>query len=61
MQSTTDLMVVETEDDRYLGTLDVKGKQVTIRTGLQGRPKVLDLADVLDVTPAAGHPDVVMA
>lgn len=52
------LMVVETEDNVYLGTLDVNDGQVTIRTGMTGRPPVIAVEDVLEVTPAERHPDV---
>lgn len=61
LTSTTRLMVVETiEDERWLGALDVKGSTVTIMTGLRGRPKVLNLAEIVDVTAADKHPDVEM-
>jgi hypothetical protein len=61
VQSTNDLMVVETEDDIFLGTLEVNGETVKVKTGLPGRPTILRLDDIEDLTPAIDHPDVVMA
>jgi hypothetical protein len=58
LESTTDLMVVETEEDIFIGALDVDGDEVTIKTGLVGRPKVLHVGEIDAVTPAAEHPDV---
>lgn len=51
-----DLVVVETDDDHYLGTAEVRGGQLIVRNGFVGRPVLLDLADVQCVIPASEHP-----
>ena len=52
-------VVVETVDDAYLGTLDVIDRShVMVRTGLVGRPAVVAVDDVVEITLAADHPDV---
>ena len=53
------LHVVETWDGAaYLGTVSSQGRMVTIRSGLVGRPVVLDVDDIAQTSPAEGHPDV---
>jgi hypothetical protein len=52
------LMVVETEDNVWLGTVKREGETLTIYTGFAGRPKVLHLDEVECMTPADEHPDV---
>jgi hypothetical protein len=61
LRTTDDLLVIETEDDIFLGAVFVKGNKVTLRTGYRGRPKVLDLDEIESVTLASEHPDVVAA
>lgn len=55
-------MVVETEDDAMLGTVEVRStgrtSVVIVRSGYVGRPVMLDADEVLRVTPAVEHPDV---
>lgn len=54
------LFVLETDDDRWLGTLTVEGDYVTISTGLQGRPpKSIPILDIDSLYLAEKHPDVV--
>ena len=49
------LVVVETEDDHYLGTAEVRGGYSIVRNGYVGRPVHLNLADVQRITPATEH------
>ena len=51
-------VVVETEDDWYLGTIRVSAGMATIYTGRTGRPPVLDMEDIESVTPVEEHPHV---
>jgi hypothetical protein len=39
-------VVVEREDDLFLGTAQIDGQNVIIHSGLQGRPAVLSLWDI---------------
>ena len=55
-----ELVVIETYDDIYLGVPHVHEGQVAIGTGYRGRPVVLPLEEVIDVTKAMSHPDVVL-
>lgn len=55
------LMVIETDNNAYLGVPDIQNDWVIVRTGLRGRPVVLHEYDIVSCTPAVGHPDVVMA
>lgn len=55
------LVVVETEDNHYIGVADVSWTGITVRTGLPGHPVTIPLFAVEDVTPAAEHPLVVGA
>ena len=52
------IVVVETEDDRFLGSAEVVGEQLVIRSGFVGRPLVVDLAEVERITLVDDHPDV---
>ena len=53
-----EVVVVETEDDAYLGTAEVQDGHLVVRSGHRGHPVVLLLSEVLSVIPAQGHPDV---
>lgn len=53
-----ELVVVETENDLYLGTAEVLDGQLVVRSGFVGRPVVLNVQDVERITPAAEHPDL---
>lgn len=55
------LVVVETEDNHYIGVAQVSREGITVRTGLPGHPPTIPLFQVTDVTPAAEHPLVVGA
>jgi hypothetical protein len=53
-------VVVETEDDLFLGTAEVLADVVVVRSGFLGHPKVLAHEDVVRVTPFSardGGPD----
>jgi hypothetical protein len=53
-----ELLVVETEDDQFLGTAAVDGDSLVIRPGYVGRPVRVPLTDVIRVTLAAEHDDI---
>lgn len=58
-----ELVVVEVGPTAYLGTLKPlpgRGRRVSVRSGLVGRPVVLRMDDIDSVVPANGHPDVVV-
>jgi hypothetical protein len=50
MLANGDLVVVETEDDRFLGTVEVLADRLVIRSGYGGRPVVLAHEDVIRMT-----------
>jgi hypothetical protein len=53
------LVVVETEDDQFLGYLDVDGEGVLrLRSGFRGHPFLLDADEIVAITVAAEHPCV---
>ncbi|MDB5876465.1 MAG: hypothetical protein JWQ07_5907 [Ramlibacter sp.] len=52
-----ELMVVETEDDWFLGTVELTADGLAVRNGFVGRPRVLAPEEVLRVVPAAGYLD----
>jgi len=43
-------VVVETDDDRYLGTAEVAGDVVLVRSGRAGRPRRIPIEQVVRVT-----------
>lgn len=47
-----ELLVVETEDDWFVGTVEVLPDVLVVRSGFVGRPVVLPHEDVVRVTPA---------
>lgn len=50
------LVVVETEEDHFLGVLDVEpGGQLRLRSGFRGHPHLLDPDDLVAVTLASEH------
>ncbi|GAC1610497.1 MAG: hypothetical protein NVS3B26_17570 [Mycobacteriales bacterium] len=54
-----EFVVVETTDTAYLGALErLDDGHVLVRTGLRGRPPVLALDEIVEVTLASKHPDV---
>jgi formylmethanofuran dehydrogenase subunit C len=53
-----ELVVVETEDDWFLGTAEMNDGQVIVRNGYVGRPTILAVEDIERVIPAAEHDDV---
>lgn len=55
------IVVVETEDDAFLGTAEVIDGCVIVRNGYVGRPVVIPLQMVHRVMPADEHPDTGLA
>lgn len=53
------LVVVETEDDQFLGFLDLGPDGLfRLRSGFRGHPYLLDADDVVAITLATQHPFV---
>lgn len=57
MLAAGELVVVETEDDWFLGTVEVAGETLIVRSGFVGRPVVLAVEEVVRIVPAAEHLD----
>jgi hypothetical protein len=55
----SDLYVVETSDDIFVGTIEFVQDAVVVRSGFAGHPQVVDADDIERVTLAEQHPDVV--
>lgn len=51
------IVVVETEDDWFLGTAEMTEGSIVVRSGYVGRPVVLDADEVQSIIPAQQHPD----
>lgn len=59
--AAAELVVVETDDDHYLGTLDTAPDgRLWVRTGRRGHPIRLHRDDVVAITPASQHPLVII-
>jgi len=52
------IVVVETEDDWFLGTAELTLDAIVVRSGFVGRPTVLSHEDVVRVVPAWEHADL---
>ncbi|MCW2599484.1 MAG: hypothetical protein JWM02_1313 [Frankiales bacterium] len=52
-----ELVVVETDDDRFLGSVDVQPDVLVVRSGFVGRPILVAHEDVVRVTPFAEWTD----
>jgi hypothetical protein len=50
-----ELVVVETEDDVYLGTAEFRNGSVIVRTGYRGHPTRVPMQDVTGITVASEH------
>jgi hypothetical protein len=46
-----EVLTLETDRHRYLGTVEVRGATFVIRSGYAGRPAVVDAQDVLRIGP----------
>jgi hypothetical protein len=53
--------VVDTEREVYLGQLLWTEDTVTVHSGLPGRPAVVSIEDIDEITDARYHSDVVFA
>ncbi|GAC1594706.1 MAG: hypothetical protein NVS3B21_16990 [Acidimicrobiales bacterium] len=47
-----ELLVVETDDDWFMGSVEVTADCAIVRTGFVGRPTVLALEDIVRIAPA---------
>ena len=54
------LMVIETEDEAYVGTIEIRAETVVVRDGFVGHPRYIPYEEVLSITRADLHPDVVL-
>jgi len=52
------IVVVETEDDWFLGTAEIAGDTFIVRSDFAGRPVIVDAEAVQGIIPAQGHPNV---
>lgn len=53
----TGIFVIETENDILLGTVEfAKGGKVIVRNGFVGRPRIIQVHEILELTPAENHP-----
>lgn len=52
------LLVVESEDDAWIGTAEVVDTSLVIRSGFRGHPVVVPLEDVEGITLASERDDV---
>lgn len=50
-----ELLVVETEDDWFLGSVEVRADVLIVRSGFVGHPVVLEHEDVVRITPVEEH------
>lgn len=55
VKSQGEMVVVETEDDQFLGFVENQGDTVIVRTGRRGHPTILQRADIESILPAQGH------
>ena len=53
-----EIVVVETDDELFLGTCEILDGHAIVRSGYVGRPVLIALDDVEAITPADVHPDV---
>jgi hypothetical protein len=53
-----DLVVVETEDEQFLGTAEISDDCLVVRPGYVGRPLRVPLTEVIRVTLASEHDGV---
>jgi hypothetical protein len=53
-----EIVVVETDEDWFLGTAEAMEGSIVVRSGYVGRPVIVAAAEVLSIIPAQQHPDV---
>ncbi|MFN2538751.1 MAG: hypothetical protein ABR549_11500 [Mycobacteriales bacterium] len=53
-----EVVVVSTDDDQFLGTVEIVDGTAVIRSGYVGRPVLVPLEEIVAVLPAHEHPDV---
>lgn len=52
-----DILVLETEDDVFLGALEVRKDALVVHTGFRGHPRLVPWSEVMSVHLAVEHPD----
>ena len=53
-----EVLVVTTDEDQFLGTVEIVDGMAVIRSGYVGRPVLVPVEDIVAVQPAHEHPDV---
>ena len=48
-----ELVVVETEDEAFLGTAELTAAGIVVRTGYRGHPVLIAAQDVVSISPAS--------
>ena len=48
-----ELVVVETETERWVGLVELRADQLVIRSGRAGRPRLVDADEVIRIAPAS--------
>lgn len=56
LMANGEVLVVETELHRFLGTVEVRDGEFVVRSGFVGRPVVLSASDVVSVTTPDPQP-----
>ena len=52
--SNGELLLVETEDELHLGTVEVRDEVLVVRSGFVGRPVLVPHEKVLSIAPPGG-------
>ena len=52
-----DVLVVETEEDWFVGSVEARADVLVVRSGYAGRPVLVPHEDVVRVTPVSEHDD----
>lgn len=55
------IFVVETSDDTFIGTVEFVRGGLVIHSGFVGRPKFIEGSDLVRIVPAEEHPLVEVA
>jgi hypothetical protein len=53
-----EIVVIETDEDLFLGTCEIADGNAIVRSGYVGRPVLIPIEDIESITPATDHPDV---
>jgi hypothetical protein len=53
-----EIVVIETDEDLFLGTCEIAGGNAIVRSGYVGRPVLIPIDDIESIVSATDHPDV---